>query len=121
MAIIDPRNTVRDEARALLEEWGKWSRGLGVKGWGDQIPTRRLLGSTVEAARITDDDALLVEKAVNGLRTSDNSAWIVAKAHYKKGLPLHHRDFPFGRVKAERLRDVVIDAVIMVAFPHADI
>lgn len=118
MAIIDPRNTVRDEAHTLLEEWGKWSRGLGVKGWGDQIPTSRLLGSTVESAKITDDDALQVERAVNGLRTTDPDAWVVAKAHFKRGLPLHHRDFPFGRVKGERLRGVVIDAVILIMFPH---
>lgn len=115
----DLKSSIRDEALILLEEWGKWSRGLGVKGWGDQIPTSRLLGSTVESAKITDDEALQVERAVNGLRQTDPEAWLVAKAHFKKGLPLHHRAFPFGRVKGERLRGVVIDAVILTVFPNA--
>ena len=118
--MADCKNLIWNEAHSLLQEWGKWARGTGTKGYPTKLPHMSVWGSEEPGPSITDEDALKIDSIVSSLKTSDQQAWFVAKIHYTKGTPIHRFHYPIGRRKAERLREVVIDAVIESMFCRVD-
>ena len=68
-----------------LTEWARWSKQKvpGAKGYPSQTPFRRLLGSSVSSAQISDEEGDRIEAAVKRLGERSEEQHRVLVCYYK--------------------------------------
>lgn len=62
---------VFDDTEYLLQQWARWARSHNLGEYPSMTPFRRLSGGGIGAARITDEMAMQVDRAIAQLKKQE--------------------------------------------------